>query len=107
MPWGHPASLGSVTLISLRSLLAQAFQLQKLIPHDGVGGGIVAFWDRMPWPQRRGTPCSLLLKAVGTGVPCCLDAFIHVTGKAPALKVEGVLLLLFLSLFPSAASPFL
>lgn len=67
MPWGHPVSLGSVTLKSLRSML-QAFQLQKPIPHYRVGSGMMAFWDRMSWPQRRGTPYALLLlEVVGTG----------------------------------------
>ena len=68
---------------------------------------MVAYWERMPWPQRRGAPGGhLFLEFFGTA-PCCLNAFIHVTGKAPALRVEGASLLLFLSPPLSAAPPFL
>lgn len=67
------------------------------------------------WPVEKGCP------GHGEGVPqmhisswrvlalalWCLNPFIPVTGKAPALRGEGASLLLFLSPPPSAAPPFL
>lgn len=50
-----------VGFTSLRSLL-------QARGHDESGGGMVACWERMTWPQRKGAPgAHVFLEVFGTG----------------------------------------